>query len=221
MVLENYVESARLTFFLFGVFFISFSGALMPGPVTAAAIAKGQQSSRAGILIALGHGAVEIPLVVVIALGLSELFQQPLWKTFIGVVGGAVLVWMGAGMIRDRAALGEGRKTISIGSLRAGVVTTASNPYFFLWWATVGAALITKSLAWGVAGVILLALVHWSVDLWWDWLLSFTSHHGRRIMSPKVQAAIFAICGIVLVSWGLYFLIDGSGLLQMLGEKLA
>jgi len=219
--LEPYIESAKLTLFLFGVFFISFSGALMPGPVTAVAIVKGQKSSKAGILVALGHGAVEIPLIIAIALGLSKFFQIPAWKIAIGLIGGAVLIWMGFGMIRDRTALGEGRKDVPYGSFQAGAITTTSNPYFFLWWATVGAVLITKSLAWGIMGVILLTIVHWSVDLGWVWLLSYMSHRGKSIMSPKVQAAVFAVCGMVLVAFGLFFLLDGSGLLRFLREKLA
>ena len=193
----------------------------MPGPVTAVAIVKGQNSSKAGILVALGHGAVEIPLIIAIALGLSKFFQLPAWKIAIGLIGGAVLVWMGFGMIRDRKALGEGRKDVPYGSFQAGVITTTSNPYFFLWWATVGAVLITKSLAWGIMGVILLTIVHWSVDLGWVWLLSYMSHRGKSIMSPKVQSAVFAVCGMVLVVFGLFFLFDGSGLLRFLGGKLA
>lgn len=219
--MEGLVESAHLAVFLFGVFFISFSGAMMPGPVSAAAIVKGQESSRSGILIALGHGIVEFPLIVLTAFGLSRLFQMAAWKMAVGVLGGGFLIWMGAGMIRERTALGEGAKKVPFGSFRAGVITTASNPYFFIWWATIGAALITRSLAWGIIGVALLIVVHWSVDLGWEWLLSFTSNKGKRVMTSKVQAAVFAVCGIVLVAFGLYFIIDGSGLLELLGEKLA
>ncbi len=220
-VMEGLVESAHLAVFLFGVFFISFSGAMMPGPVTAAAIVKGQESSRSGILVALGHGIVEFPLIILIALGLSKLFQMAAWKMAVGILGGGFLVWMGMAMIRERSALGEGAKNVPFGSLQAGVITTASNPYFFIWWATIGAALITRSLAWGVIGVALLMIVHWSVDLGWDWLLSFMSNKGKRVMTPKVQTAVFAVCGIVLVAFGIYFFIDGSGLLRLLGEKLA
>jgi len=217
--LEGYLESAHIVLFLFGAFVISLSGALMPGPLTAAAIAKGQKSRNAGVLVALGHGAIEIPLIILIALGLSNFFREPLWKIFIGVVGGIVLTWMGVGMIRDRAALSEGRKPFPFGSMRAGLITTVSNPYFFIWWATIGAVLITKSLTWGVIGITLFAVVHWSSDLFWIWMLSQMSHRGKKVMSPGVQSTIFAVCGIILVAFGLYFLIDGSGIIRFIGEK--
>jgi len=219
--MEGLVESADPAVFLLGVFFISFSGAMMPGPVTAAAIVKGQESSRSGILMALGHGVVELPLIVLIAFGLSGLFRLAAWKLAVGVLGGGFLIWMGVGMIRERSALGEGSKNVPFGGLQAGMITTASNPYFFIWWATVGAALITESLVWGLLGVALLIMVHWSVDLGWLWLVAFMSNKGKRVMSRKVQAAVFAVCGIVLAAFGLYFIMDGSGLLRLLGEKLA
>ena len=209
-----------LIFFLGTVFFISATGAMAPGPVTAVTIAKGHSSSRAGVLIAFGHGAVEIPLIIAIALGLSVVFKQPWWKFFIGVTGGATLVWMGIGMIRDRKALGAGEKNVPYGGFRAGALTSVSNPYFFIWWATVGATLITRSLAWRIYGVILMTAVHWSVDLIWYWLLTFMTHHGKSIISPKLQSGVFAACGILLVSFGAYFFLDGSGALERLGALL-
>lgn len=193
----------------------------MPGPLTAAAIVKGQSSGKAGALIALGHGLIEVPLIIAISAGLSAIFQWPIWKLSIGVIGGSALVWMGVGMIKDRAALSEGVKTIPYGSFHAGILTTASNPYFYIWWATVGAALITKSLSWGIAGVLLFIPAHWSVDLIWVSMLSFMSHRGNKLMSVKAQATVLAICGIVLASFGIYFIIDGSGLLQKIAGIFA
>jgi threonine/homoserine/homoserine lactone efflux protein len=217
---QDLIESAHLALFLSGVFVISLSGALMPGPVTAAAVAKGQDSGNAGIWVSLRHGAVEIPLVIAIALGLSALFQNPVWNLAIGVVGGLALLWMGLGMIRDRRALGAGEKSMPMGSFQAGAVTTASNPYFFIWWATLGALLITRSLAWGPVGVVLMAAVHWSVDLAWNWTLSLASRRGREAMTPRARSALYAACGVVLVAFGAYFALDGSGVLRLLGERV-
>jgi threonine/homoserine/homoserine lactone efflux protein len=211
------MKIAELAFFLGTVFLISITGAMLPGPVTAVTIAKGHGSSRAGVFIALGHGLVEVPLILAIAFGLSVIFQYPWWKFAIGVVGGGFLVWMGIGLIRDRKALGAGEKTVPYGSFQAGALTSMSNPGFFIWWATVGAVLVTKSLMWGAIGVALFIIVHWSVDLIWYWLLTFMTHHGKKIMSPKVQGGVFAVCGILLVSFGAYFVLDGSGALERLG----
>lgn len=220
-MLWSYSQAVELFLFLGAVLGISVSGAMAPGPVTAVTIAKGHDSSKEGLFIALGHGIVEVPLIIAIALGLSVVFKHPWWKFFIGIVGGGFLVYMGTTMIRDRHSMAAGEQKVAMGSLPAGAVTSMSNPYFFVWWATAGAALVTKSLTWGVIGVGLFIVAHWVVDLAWYWFLTFMTYHGKKALNPKIQSGVFACCGIFLVSFGLYFLLDGSGALEKLGTLLA
>jgi len=87
------------------VVFISLSGVMTPGPVFAAAVAKGYKDKKAGVKIALGHGVVEFPLMAVIALigfRASEWFEEPAVGLVIGVVGGSLLLFLGTNMIRTR-----------------------------------------------------------------------------------------------------------------------
>ena len=56
-----------LLLFLIQVFVISFSGAAQPGPVTATAIALGSRDRYAGLLLALGHGIIEFPLMLLLS----------------------------------------------------------------------------------------------------------------------------------------------------------
>src|SRR5512144_2717484 len=78
---------------------ISLSGALSPGPLTAMAISEGARAGRwAGSRLALGHALVEIPLVFGIAYGLGTWLRQPLVSGLVGLVGSAVLLWMGYGL---------------------------------------------------------------------------------------------------------------------------
>ena len=63
----------ELVLFLGKVIMISLSGVMAPGPVTAVVIASGARNRYAGILMALGHGIVEFPLMIVIVLGAGTL----------------------------------------------------------------------------------------------------------------------------------------------------
>ncbi len=85
-------------------------------------------------------------------------------------------------------------------------MTTLGNPYFFVWWATVGAALVLKAAAWGAAGVLVFFVVHWLCDLGWSLLLSVTSHRAGTLWSATGRRVVFAACGLVLVAFGLWFL---------------
>lgn len=157
--------------FLLQAILISLSGVMAPGPLTVVVVGKGAKSSRAGALIALGHGAVEFPLMVLIALGLGPFFQHRAFATSIGLAGGVVLLWMAAGLLLSLRR-GSTRETGSehmreASPFTAGVLMTGGNPYFIIWWATVGATLVLRAWGYGVWQFALFAVIHWSLDLIW------------------------------------------------------
>ena len=84
---------AQLLFFI-QVFVISFSGAMQPGPVTTTAIALGNRSRHAGLALALGHGLVEFPLMILIMLGMGIILKSSLVQIIIGLAGGTILIIM-------------------------------------------------------------------------------------------------------------------------------
>ena len=135
---------------------VSLSGALAPGPITAAALAAGTRSRHAGTTIALGHAAIEFPLMVLIVAGLGTVFRMPWVKLGIGVLGGLFLALMGIQLMLAARAAAE---TIAGSNTKrpflTGVVLTAANPYFLIWWATVGLALATRAVEFGILGFVL------------------------------------------------------------------
>ena len=93
------MESSTLLAFLVDTVLISLSGVMAPGPVTAVTVGKGSESPHAGALVAIGHGIVEFPLIALIFLGFGRLFNMLYVKTAIALVGGALLIYMGIGII--------------------------------------------------------------------------------------------------------------------------
>lgn len=186
---------------------ISLTGVLTPGPVFAATIAKGYRDERAGIKIALGHGLVEFPLMALIILSLGYIFTNNFVKLGIGLVAGALLVFMGIGMIRSRRTVAEkGLEHVPKNSILAGALTTSANPYFLLWWATVGAALISNAQLFGAIAVLVFALVHWSCDLAWYSFTGFAVYRSKRLWTPFVHEIVFGVCGALMVGFGVYFI---------------
>ena len=195
-----------LPLFLITVMVISLSGVMMPGPVLAAAVSRAYRSQRAGALVAVGHGIIEFPLMGLIYFGFAEFLKLNMVRLAIGIVGGAILVYMGIGMIRVRALALEEGGDLPYNSVVAGIVTTGSNPYFFLWWASVGAALIMKSLTFGLIGLILFAIVHWLCDLGWYSIVSLTVYRTHHLWNRKLRKAVFNICGLALFGFGIWFI---------------
>jgi threonine/homoserine/homoserine lactone efflux protein len=181
---------------------------MMPGPVFAVTVAKGYGNKKAGVLIAIGHGAIEFPLIFLLYLGLSELFRSiPVQRT-ISFLGGLILIYMGFQMFKTRKKASEEPRHSEHASFIAGFVATGANPYFFLWWVTVGAALILNASIFGFVGLIAFAVVHWSCDLIWDTFVSVTVFKSRRFWTEKVFNIVFFFCFAVLAIFGLWFIIS-------------
>jgi len=200
--------TTNLGLFLLSAAGISLSGVMMPGPVTAAAITKGYRGRNAGALIAIGHAVIEVPLIALIYLGFAHYFTSPDVKKILGIVGGLMLVFMGVWLFRTmRRAIGE-KADLPYNSVTAGIITTGANPYFFLWWATVGAALIVNATNFGILGLVLFGLVHWSCDLGWYQSITVSVFKSRHLWTAKVQKIVFGICALVLIGFGVWFFIS-------------
>ncbi|MBN1855778.1 MAG: LysE family transporter [Dehalococcoidia bacterium] len=192
---------------------ISLTGVMAPGPVTAIAITKGAVRREAGALVALGHGMVEVPMIALVALGFASVMAVPGVKATVGLLGGAVLVWMGAGLFRTKTEAVEGGADVTRGCLLAGLTTTVANPYWFVWWATVGATLIAGASAWGLVGVAAFTLTHWLCDLGWLSFLSWSAFTSRRFWTPAFHKGVFIACGTVMAGFGIYFIVTGARVL--------
>jgi len=188
---------------------ISLSGVMAPGPVTAVAIASGARKRYAGILMAVGHGIVEFPLIGVIVLGAGTLLKAEGTRIGIGLVGGVFLLHMGIQMVTSLKKATSSVAGLEQKPLWAGIILSGGNPYFLLWWATVGLALCTRAVTLGIWALALFALVHWTCDLVWLTVLSWTSFKGfQRGTGSRLQHVVLLICGGTLLIFGVYFIYD-------------
>jgi threonine/homoserine/homoserine lactone efflux protein len=207
----------KLLPFLLSAIIISLSGVMAPGAVTAATIAQGTRSRWAGMLISVGHGIVEMPLIFLLMLGLHFFFEMNPVKIAIGTLGGGFLLWMGYGMLRQiQNPAAEQSGNFKSGSIATGILLSATNPYFLLWWATVGLNLALKAEGIGMLALVLFAVVHWLCDVVWLSILSFAAfytHKGAGLLSGHFQKGILAFCGVALLLFGGKFIWDALRLL--------
>ncbi len=212
-------------------FMVGLSGAMMPGPLLTVTI--GESARRgfiAGPLIVLGHGILELILIVALVAGLSVYLTNAAVFSWIAVIGGAFLIYMGCGMIKDvlkgrlllpltaEAAVdpdipvsppADRGKTSSLYPVITGFFTSIANPYFTIWWATIGISYVTFSLKNGTIGLASFFSGHIMADLLWYSLVAAAIAGGRKFLSDKIYQIILMICGVFLVGLGLYFLYVG------------
>ena len=201
-----------LTAFLIQAVVISLSGVMAPGPMTAAVLAAGTRSRHAGARMAIGHGMVEMPLMFLIMLGMGALFASPPVRIGIGLTGGAFLVFMGAQMMRG---LRNKSKPVAQrggrGPIWTGILLSAANPYFLLWWATVGLTLASQASRFGILAFALFAILHWLCDLVWLEALSMATFKGSRLMGDRTQRIALAVCAVALLFFGIMFIHEAAG----------
>ncbi len=193
------------------VLVVSISGVMMPGPMFAVTVAKSYRSPWAGPKIAIGHAIVEVPLILAIFV-LQETFVLPvIAQVVISLLGGGMIVWMGIGMFRTRQEVVEKGRDLKYGPVTAGIIMSATNPFFLLWWATAGALLVMKFNDYGVAGLPVFVFTHWVCDLIWLSIVSVVIFKTRSLWGKKFQEWVFILCSLLLVGFGIWFISTGIG----------
>ena len=206
---------------VFGTFFlVGLSGALTPGPLLVLDIRESARGGFwAGPYIATGHSLLELLVVILLAVGLLQVTERGPAFTIIALLGGAFLLWMGWNMVKNRArglpSLAGGHRQSGrynpVRPMLGGVVFSATNPFWGLWWVTVGASFMaeTRSLGLGTAGIAAFYLGHILSDYSWFSLVSFAVSSGRRIMNVAFYNGVALVCGIFLWGLGCFFIVKG------------
>jgi threonine/homoserine/homoserine lactone efflux protein len=201
---------------------ISLSGVLAPGPISAMAVTEGaKRGAIAGPLITAGHAVPEIIMVAALGFGLSSVLGRPMVVGVIGLLGGFVLTWMGWGIVRSAGAealpAGPTAAETEIGRslgrrnlVATGMALTVGNPYWLLWWATVGAAYYVTFSRFGLWAIVVVFLAgHLSLDLGWTTFLALVVGAGRKRVPGAVYRAVLTTCGTFVVAFGAYFIVSG------------
>jgi threonine/homoserine/homoserine lactone efflux protein len=189
-------------------FVIALSGAMMPGTLLTVAISESSKRGvLAGPLLILGHGILEVVLLVALFMGMAPLFKEAWFFIFISIAGGSILLWMAAGMFRSLPSLTlslEPGDEKSGNIILTGILMSAANPYFIIWWATIGLGYILQSSEYGLAGILSFFSGHILADLTWYTIISTAVGKGRSFLSDKVYRGIIGCCAGFLVLFSVY-----------------
>lgn len=211
----------ELLLLAFSWWLVGFTGAMMPGPVTTLIVTTtARRGFIAGPLITIGHVGLELLMVVSLFFGLGDFLKQNAIAGVIGVVGGLVLLWMGYDIVRSAwkgavsLDLQTDRASVAGSPILAGVMTSIANPYWILWWATVGAASLVTFRSFGWAGIAAFYLGHTLADWVWNNVVAFIVATGRKVISDRVYRGVLVVCGLFLLFLSVYFVQSGIVLLR-------
>jgi threonine/homoserine/homoserine lactone efflux protein len=203
--------------FVVTVVLVTISGALAPGPLFFATISHGAKyGAKSGLIFSVAHTAVEFTLIMFFALGLLTIASEPSVKLVIGMAGGIVLIAFGTIQIYNSIKFNPDEAKKDQSSYRhlflIGLAFTGLNPYFILWWLTVGAQLIIISLEFAaLAGVVFMYLCHVWMDYVWLTAVAHFARRGTNVVGLKWYRFLMIIFGIILIYFGYSFLIAAIG----------
>ena len=205
-------------------FIIGLSGALMPGPLLAVTIRHTtRQGFLAAPLLVLGHAILEAALLCLLVLGLTEWLSGDAAVTVIALLGAAMLLRMAAGMAREVRTLrfagggppdsgpeasvpaGRGGGDGPLRPLVDGIVASASNPYWSLWWATIGLGYMVLSRGQGLLGLASFFAGHILADAAWYLFVGSAVAAGRGWFTDRVYRGVVGACAVFLVFFALSF----------------
>jgi threonine/homoserine/homoserine lactone efflux protein len=148
--------------------------------------------------------------MIAVLLGIRGLVDVPYVRLGVTVLGALLLIVMAIGMLRSLREPEIGPIRSAGSPLAAGVLLTLGNPYFYVWWTTIGATLVLRSVDFGVWGFVALAVSHWLCDLGWDYFLSALSFRGGQFFGKRFQKAVFLVSGCILVAFAVKLLVDAA-----------
>jgi len=193
------------------VIVISASGVMAPGPLFAASVSYGlREVTRAGFKMAIGHTIVELPLVILLGIGAFSLESFPGFRTIISIFGAITLFVFAT--IQIKTTLGGKELVLSNpkhGPLIAGIVLSALNPFFIIWWLAIGFKLISDAmLMWSFVGILIVFGLHIWMDFAWLGTVSFLASKSSKILSNKNYKVVMIGLSLMLIYFGIMFLVD-------------
>ncbi|MEK6971192.1 MAG: LysE family transporter [Thermoproteota archaeon] len=193
------------------VIIISSSGVMSPGPLFAANIFYGlKEGAKGGLKMSFGHTVVELPLIILLGIGIISLESVPQFRIIIAIVGALGL--FGFAGLQLKSVFGHDANhqiKTKYGPFLSGILFSALNPFFIIWWFTVGFKLISDSIVlWSLLGLLILFALHIWMDFAWLASTSYLSSKSSKFLSQRNYRFLFIAISGFMIYFGITFLLD-------------
>ncbi|MDW7732507.1 MAG: LysE family transporter [Methanolobus sp.] len=190
-------------------FAVGMTGALVPGPMLFVTIDTSLKKGwLAGPKVFIGHAILEFLVCLLIIYGITAVSDSTVMA--ISILGGATLIIFGILTIKNARGTADSMQeqgNTNSSPVLAGVITSASNPYFWIWWLAAGSALVLRGLEISLLAAAMFVIGHWIADIGYFTVVSTSVSRGKKLMSPKIYERVLMSCGLFLVLFGSWFII--------------
>jgi len=200
-------------------FTIGISAALIPGPMMFATVGISLEKGwRTGPFVFLGHSMVELTVILLVIAGASS-FITDSTIAYMSILGGIVMILFGLVILKSAKSvsnvnIAESAKKFkgSVGPVSAGILTTALNPAFILWWLTAGSAIILQEYLFGILAIVAFIIGHWLADFSFLLTVASSTAKGKDLFSERTHRRILYFCSVFLMIFGVWFISNYNNL---------
>lgn len=204
-------------------FTIGISAALIPGPMMFATIGISLEKGwRSGPFVFLGHSLVELSLILLIIGGISSLIGSET-IAYMSIIGGIIMILFGLVILKSAKDItnmdisgAASKAKIIKNPVLAGILTSALNPTYVIWWLTAGSAIILQEYLIGAIAIIAFVIGHWIADLGFLVAVSSSTAKGKDFISGKTHKKVLYFCGSFMMIFGIWFIFNYNNISMLM-----
>ncbi len=197
---------------------MGFSGASAPGPLMTLVLTKSSIGGwKKALEIISGHAILEGILLILLILGFQPILKTPIFIKALSFIGSIFLIYMGISLLLDiiknkisilKDSLDPPTNiyTFNPSLILSGALTSLANPYWLLWWLTIGVSFIAQAKNYFIIGILSFYLGHILSDYVW---YIFIGLIGQSLSLPfwrKIYKYILYFSSVFLLIFGIYFM---------------
>lgn len=192
---------------------LGFTVAVMLGPAFFTLIQTSiHRGFKSGVLLAFGIFLSDLTVVVLCALGASQVVYEPNQKMLLGVVGGVILILFGAFTFTRKVNIATDHTKVLIKVpkpftfVAKGFFLNFANPFIWVFWiGVVGVVSSTYSERFELMVIFLIGTL--GTILATDVIKSFVANKIKRILKPHFMIWLNRFVGISLIVFGVLLML--------------
>ena len=200
-------------------FAVGLSVASIPGPtIILIATQTLRHGARAGLLTMTAPLALDALLMLPLGLILQTSLFGERGSIALGLCGAVFLLWLGAQSIRagmkhasavSASAVAPADSRQEMTPILKGLLTHATSPYPYLYWATVGASFIRRGFAsGGIAGAAVFPLGFWTGAITFTLIVICLVARGKKLLPSRLEPYLHHLSGALLIGSGIYLAVN-------------
>ncbi len=202
-----------LSFLLTGLV-LGFTSGISPGPLLTLVITETLRSGKkGGISVAMAPLITDVPIVSCVFFILKNISGNRYIISAFAFSGAAYLLYLAISNFKIKGyTLNDNRDRHS---LKQGIITNFLNPHPYMFWMTIGSALVINSLSIHVSALILFLAGFYLTLTGSKILITLFVDKAKSMINSRLYLIIMKILGVILIVFAFLIAYDGIKLITV------